>query len=74
MVVSAVLCVLFVRPAKSFCKFLSTVDWPRVYVVVGMLVWVWLTGEETVERAPAPKYEKVVSYYLVPEVKGWCKF
>jgi hypothetical protein len=74
LLVSAVVCVLAVRPAKTVVKFLSHVDWTRVYVVVGMLVLVWLCGGGTVERAPAPRYEKVVSYYLVPDVKGWCKF
>lgn len=74
LVVSAVVCVLAVRPAKTVVKFLSHVDWTRVYVVVGMLVFVWLCRSGMVERAPAPKYETVVSYYLVPEVRGWCKF
>lgn len=74
LVVSAVALVLVVRPAISVCKFLSHVDWTRLYVVVGMLVLVWLCGGGTAERAPAPRYETVVSYYLVPEVRGWCKF
>ncbi|KFY38068.1 hypothetical protein V494_04522 [Pseudogymnoascus sp. VKM F-4513 (FW-928)] len=52
LLISAVLCVLVVRPAISVWKFLGAVDWPRVYVVVGMLVWVWYTSEETVERPP----------------------
>ncbi|KFY38426.1 hypothetical protein V495_06574 [Pseudogymnoascus sp. VKM F-4514 (FW-929)] len=76
LVVSALLHLLVVRPAGSVVKFLGQVDWPRVYLVVGMLVWVWFCGGEKVERtpAPAPRYERVVSYYLVPEVRGWCKF
>lgn len=74
LVVSAILCVLVVRPASAGGKFLSHVDWTRLYVVVGILVCVWFCGGETVERAPAPRYEKVVSYYLVPEVRAWCKF
>ncbi|KAL5352692.1 hypothetical protein ACLOAV_002640 [Pseudogymnoascus australis] len=73
LVVSAVLCVLVVRPASAGWKFLSHVDWTRLYVVVGILVCVWFCGGETVERAPAPRYEKVVSYYLVPEVKAWSR-
>ncbi|OBT84524.1 hypothetical protein VE02_06757 [Pseudogymnoascus sp. 03VT05] len=71
--VSALVCVLVVRPAISVCKFLSHVDWTRMYVVVGMLVLVWLCGGGTVERAPTPRYEKVVAYYLVPDVKGWSR-
>lgn len=74
LVVSAVLYLLVVRPASTVVKFLSHVDWTRLYVIAGMLVWVWFCGGETVETAPAPRYERVVSYYLVPEVKGWCKF
>ena len=74
LVVSVLLYILAVRPAKSVFKFLSYVDWTRVYAVVGMLVWVWFCGGETVEVAPTPRYERVVSYYLVPEVKGWCKY
>jgi hypothetical protein len=74
--VSALLHLLVVRPAGSVVKFLGQVDWPRVYLIVGMLVWVWFCGGEKVERtpAPAPRYERAVSYYLVPEVRGWCKF
>ncbi|OBT72075.1 hypothetical protein VF21_09047 [Pseudogymnoascus sp. 05NY08] len=73
LLVSAVVLVLAVRPAISVCKFLNHVDWTRMYLVVGMLVLVWLCGDGTVERAPAPRYEKVVSYYLVPDVKGWSR-
>ncbi|ELR01656.1 hypothetical protein VC83_00877 [Pseudogymnoascus destructans] len=73
LVISALVLVLAVRPAKTVVKFLSHVEWTRLYVVVGMLVLVWFCGGGTVERAPAPRYETVVSYYLVPEIKGWSR-
>ena len=73
--ISAVLYVLLVKPAIAIRKFLDNLNWPNIYLVLGILIWIRFTSNEAAPApAPRPRYETVVSYYLVPDVKGWCTY